>query len=262
LDIHQHNRESWNKNVAEGCPWSVPVTSEDIAAARRGKGRLYLTPTKPVPRDWVGDVRGKDVLCLAAGGGQQGPIVAAAGANVTVLDYCPAQLEIDREVMQREGLDYRLVDGSMDDLSMFADEAFDLIVHPVSNCYVPDVHPVWRECHRVLRPGGVLLAAFCNPVMYIFDPMKIAEGELVVRYSLPSSDAETLDPKDREWMIAEKEAFQFGHLLQDQIGGQIAAGFVITGFFEDYMPDAPWAEYLPSKIATRGVKAANGPSGT
>ena len=254
MDILQHNRESWDKNVAEGCPWSVPVESEQIAAARKGDWEIYLTPTKPVPKEWVGDLAAKTVLCLAAGGGQQGPIVAAAGANVTVLDFSPAQLNVDREVMQREGLDYPLVDGSMDDLSMFEEESFDLIIHPVSNCYVPDVHPVWRECHRVLRAGGTLLAAFCNPVMYIFDPVKVAEGKLEVRYSLPFSDAETLDPKDREWMIAQKEAFQFGHLLEDQIGGQIAAGFAITGFMEDYMPDAPWAKYLPSKIVTRAIK--------
>ncbi len=105
-----------------------------------------------------------DILCLASGGGQQAPILAAAGANVTVFDNSPAQLRQDALVAQREGLPLRTVQGDMRDLSAFGDDSFDLIFHPVSNIFVPEVRPVWRECYRVVRPGGVLLMGTLNPI--------------------------------------------------------------------------------------------------
>ena len=127
-----------------------------------------LTPTKPVPRAWL-EVEGRQVLCLASGGGQQAPILAAAGASVTVLDNSPKQLERDAKMAERHGLPITTVLGDMANLEMFADDSFDLIVHPCSNCFVPDVLPVWREAFRVLRRGCCLLAGFANPAMYVFD---------------------------------------------------------------------------------------------
>src|SRR5262249_39665032 len=158
------------------------------AAARRGDWAIVLTPTRPVPRDWFGDLAGRNVLCLASGGGQQGPILAAAGARVVVLDQSPAQLQRDRDVAAREGLSLAAVEGDMRDLSRFADGSFDLVFHPVSNCFVPDVRPVWREAFRVLRPGGALLAGFSNPTLYVFDDALANKGELVVRHAIPYSD--------------------------------------------------------------------------
>ena len=152
-----------------GRQWSSPVGAEVIAAARRGEWRLRLTETKFAPREWFPDVRGLEVLCLASGGGQQAPTLAAAGARVTVLDNSPRQLAQDRFVAERDSLDLTAVEGDMADLSAFADESFGLVYHPVSNLFVPDVRPVWREAFRVLRRGGVLLAGFLNPVLYLFD---------------------------------------------------------------------------------------------
>src|SRR6185295_686017 len=103
------------------------------------------------------------------GGGQQAPILAAAGAIVTTLDFSPKQLAQDRLVAERDGLTLTTVQGDMTDLSMFADESFDLDFHPVSNTYVPEIRPVWREAYRVLRCGGSLLAGFINPINFVFD---------------------------------------------------------------------------------------------
>ena len=163
MDVVAYNRQAWNQQVEQGNPWTVPFSAEVIAEARQGRWAIVLTPTIPVPRSWFPDpLSGRDVLCLASGGGQQGPILAAAGAQVTVFDNSPAQLARDREVAEREGLAIRTVQGDMADLSAFAAESFDLIFHPVSNLFAPDVRPVWRECYRVLRLGGALLAGFAN----------------------------------------------------------------------------------------------------
>src|SRR5690348_12334798 len=157
MDIRAYNRMAWDRHVEQGNPWTRPVSPEAIAAARQGQWDIILTPTKPIPKDWFPDLRGADVLCLAGGGGQQGPILAAAGATVTVFDNSPKQLAQDRMVADRDGLALRTVEGDMRDLAQFADASFDLIVHPCSNMYVPEVQPVWAEAFRVLRSGRALL---------------------------------------------------------------------------------------------------------
>ena len=252
MDVRQQNREIWDKKVASGDRWTLPVGPEVVAAARAGTWSVILTPKKPVPADWFGDLKGREVLCLASGGGQQGPVLAAAGAVVTVLDNSPAQLARDAEVADRDGLSIRLEEGDMRDLSRFEDASFDLIVHPVSNCFVPDIGPVWRECARVLRPGGSLLSGFCNPVIFCFDPDMEDRGVLRMRYPIPYSDFDALPRHFQRWMEA-GEPISFGHSLADQIGGQLDAGLVVVGFYEDY-GDEPVARYMPGFCATRAVK--------
>jgi SAM-dependent methyltransferase len=259
VDVREYNRTAWDRQVNEGNKWTVPVGPEVTAAARRGEWSIVLTPTKPVPRDWFGPLAGADVLGLASGGGQQGPVFAAAGAKVTVFDNSPGQLARDREVADRDGLTIETVEGDMRDLSCFPDGRFDLVFHPCSNCFVPDVRPVWREAVRVLRPGGVLLAGFANPALYVFDDAAATDrGELVVRHAIPYSDLESLTDEERRRYTDKGEPLVYGHTLDDQIGGQLAAGFVLAGFYEDRDPGHPLAKYLPAFIATRAVKPERG----
>ena len=253
-EILVYNRRAWDRQVERGNPWTIPVGSEEVARARGGDWRIILTPTKPVPADWFPPLAGLDVLCLASGGGQQGPILAAAGASVTVFDNSPSQLAQDRLVAEREGLAIETVQGDMADLSVFPDDHFDLIVHPVSNVFAPDVKPVWREAFRVLRPGGSLLAGFMNAVYYLFDYFALERGEFRVAHCIPYSDLESLDDEERGRLSERDAPVEFGHTLDDQIGGQLAAGFVLTGFYEDRDPDTIIGNYIPSYIASRAIK--------
>ncbi len=229
-----------------------------MGSARRGEWSVLLTPTIPVPRAWFPPLAGAHVLCLASGGGQQGPTFAAAGAHVTVFDNSPMQLGRDREVAEREGLDIRTVEGDMADLSALADADFDLIFHPVSNIFAQDVRPVWREAYRVLRPGGALLAGFNNPDVYIFDLALLdAERRLEVRYALPYSDLESLSEESLRQYLEKGWPLEFSHTLDDQIGGQIAAGFLIAGFYEDRYPPEEndlLSKHMPTFLATRAIK--------
>jgi 2-polyprenyl-3-methyl-5-hydroxy-6-metoxy-1,4-benzoquinol methylase len=139
MDVIEHNREAWNRESREGSEWCRPVTPEVVQAARQGNWSVVLTPNKPVPPDWFGNIRAKRVLSLASGGGQQAPVLAAAGAYVTSFDLSEEQLSKDREVASRESLNLSCEQGNMADLSCFPSESFDLIFHPVSNVFVPDV---------------------------------------------------------------------------------------------------------------------------
>jgi SAM-dependent methyltransferase len=258
IDVRAYNREAWNRQVDERNQWTVPVTLEQVAAARRGDWQILLTPTRPVPREWYPLLPSCDVLCLASGGGQQGPILAALGAHVTVLDNSPRQLAQDRLVAKREGLAVRAVEGDMADLHMFGDDSFGLIVHPVSNVFALDVRPVWREAHRVLRHGGVLMAGFMNPDWYLFDHELVERtGEIKVAYRLPYSDVVSLSPEQRAEYIGKGWPLEFSHSLESQIGGQLEAGLVPTHLFEDRYPESepnPVAGYMLPFIATRAVK--------
>lgn len=258
IDILEHNRLAWDKEVERGNQWTIPVNNEEIERARLGNFKIFLTPTIPIPKEWYPPLKDCDILCLASGGGQQGPLLAAAGANVTTLDYSTRQLARDSLVAERETLEIRTIQGDMADLHMFPNESFDLIIHPVSNTFVPDVRPVWLEAYRVLRHGGTLLAGFTNPFAYLFDQDLIErENILQVKHSIPYSDVESLPEERLRRHLEEHIPLEFSHTLDDQIGGQIAAGFSITGFFEDRFDEGEddlLSEYVPFFISTRALK--------
>ncbi|HEV7306550.1 class I SAM-dependent methyltransferase [Ensifer sp.] len=258
LDIIDHNRQAWDRQARQHCEWSQPVTPDVIAAARTGKWQARLTPGD-LPDGWLPDIRGKKILCLASAGGQQAPILAAAGADVTVFDLSEGQLDQDRLVAEREGLSLTAVQGDMRDLSVFADETFDIVFHPISNLYVPDLQPVWRECRRVLKAGGRLLASFYNPIVFVGDrdPDLAEQGLVRPTYKVPFVEAEHLPPEVVDGKIERGEALVFGHSLADQIEGQLQAGFLLAGFHEDWQPSPRFVidSFVPTFIATCAIKS-------
>jgi len=257
MDVLSHNRTAWDQMVNERSRWTVPVPVEEIAQARDGHVTVILTPIRVVPTDWFPPLDGVRTLCLAAAGGQQAPVLAAAGAHVSVLDNSPQQLAQDRLVAEREQLQLELLEGDMADLSRFPDQSFGLIFHPCSNTFVPDVRPVWQECYRVLQPGGILLAGFTNPLRYLFDDERKENGNLEVRYRIPYSDLDYLQEDHIQREVRAGRPLEFGHSLQDQIGGQLDAGFLISGFYEDRFPESdadPLSRFIDTFIATRAIR--------
>lgn len=253
-ETSEYNRKAWDHLVSQGNEWTVPVTAEEIDAAREGNWSVVLTPEKKVPRDWFGDSSGLRVLALASGGGQQVPILAAAGAKVTVLDNSPKQLDQDQSVADRHGLVIKTVLGDMRELSCFASNSFDLVFNPCSIGFVPNVQPVFNEVARVLRPGGRFLAGFTNPVRSIFDEKGIERNEMLVRHSLPYSDETHLTDDELNELREDREPFMFSHTLDDLIGGQLEAGLRMTGFFEDRPVKDPASKYFAGYFATRFEK--------
>jgi ubiquinone/menaquinone biosynthesis C-methylase UbiE len=258
MDFLAYNRQAWNHLADIGDKWSIPVTEKELKAAQSGTFEIYLTPAKPVPAEWLGNINGKAVLCLASGGGQQVPMLAAAGAHVTSFDYSDRQLQLDTDTCRAHGLDVTAVQGDMRDLSILNDLQFDLIFHPCSNCFVNDVKAVWSECFRVLKSGGTLLAGFSNPFMYLFDPEKKEnENILQVKYALPYSDFESLTEEEQKRYTQKNEPMIFSHTLTDQLGGQMRAGFHMIDLYEDNWGGSEREDvFFPSFLATRSLKPA------
>ncbi|MBL8077682.1 MAG: class I SAM-dependent methyltransferase [Anaerolineales bacterium] len=252
MDVRKYNQEAWDRQVSSGKnPWTVPVTPEIIVKARKGEWSVLLTENISVPREWFPPMEELKILGLACGGGQQGPVFAAAGAQVTIFDNSPAQLSRDREVAERENLKIETVEGDTRDLSVFENESFDLIFHPVSNLFIHEIRPVWKEAYRVLRHGGAMLSGFMNPLFYLFDWDEMENGILNVKYKIPFSDVDTYG---MERLQQEDRPAEFGHSLTDQLAGQMEAGFHLIGMYEDRHSGAKISEFSPTYIATRAIK--------
>ena len=253
-----HNRRAWNRLSGPHCPWSIPADDDRIAAARRGEFEITVAGPRAVPREWLGEPSGQSVLCLGAGGGQQAPVLAAAGYCVTLLDISDAQLALDREVCTRHALDVRIEQGTMTDLSRFDSSSFDLIVNPVSNPYISDVRQAWREAARVLAPGGRLIAGSINPLLYLFEENEGEDGKgLTVVHRLPYVESESLDEHDLALAVQGEMVFTWSHSLEDIIQGQIDAGLIIAGLYESKRTDtrAPSINrYAPTYIVTMAEK--------
>lgn len=216
---HEHNRRVWNKMARDRGPLTRQARDEDFA-----------NPLLAVDKyGWLGEsIAGWRTLCLAAGGGRQSALYAAAGAQVTVVDISQEMLELDRQVASERGLNMRIVQASMDDLSMLSDAEFDLVIHPVSTCYVPDVAPVFREVARVLRQGGIYVSQHKQPVSLQADVRPAGRGyELIEPYYRQGPLPDVAGSPHRE-----SGALEYLHRWEQLLGGMCRAGLVIEDLVE------------------------------
>jgi len=167
------NKARWEEVVKEGAGCTRPYLELDVEAFRayrEGEKRVLPKSCCDSPADGtvMATARGKDCLCLGAGGGQQSALFSLLGARVTVLDICEGQLEGDRKAAAHYGYDVITIQGDMRDLSELADESFDL-VYGTGACYIPDVHEVFVGVARILRSEGLYRADFMNPYTEFVD---------------------------------------------------------------------------------------------
>ena len=214
--------------------------------ALQGEWDVKLTPKKNVPHSWFGNLKGKRLLGLASGGGQQIPIFSALGAECTVLDYNDMQLESERIISKREGYSVDIVKADMSKPLPFPDAHFDIIFCPPSLCYIEKVEPLLNECARILKDRGILMITFENGINYITD----INDESKIAQSLPFNPLK--DPS----LFREEDGMQFSHSITEQIGGLVKSGFIITDLYEDTNGYGLLDELsIPSFIAIRAIKA-------
>jgi SAM-dependent methyltransferase len=221
-----HNARAWDQLAAGGVPLARPA-----ADAAFGDPRNWLGGGGPAGgRAWLpASLAGLEVLCLAAAGGKHGPLYAAAGATVTVVDCSSGMLELDRQVARERGVNLELVQGSMDSLGMLAAARFDLVIHPVSTCYLPDVAAVFAAVARVIRPGGLYVSQHKSPasLQASVHPNRAGRYELVH----PLGRGEPLPPES-PGRLREAGTQEFVHSLSELLGGLCRAGFVIEDVHE------------------------------
>lgn len=265
LNYTNINEHSWDNWADEKCVWTLPITHQEFINAQNGEMELYLTPLKTVPKNWYFPLKEKKILGLASGGGQQCPLFVAGGAEVTVFDISSKQLASDKFVAEREGYDISLIKGDMTQKFPFEDESFDLVFHPVSNSYVENLSHIWNECYRVLKHGGELLAGFANPTIYLY---KKDKDGYRLSYAMPFNPLNDLAEEELK-LVSNTDGVQFGHSFSEQLAHQIDAGFMVTGFYEDYHPidnavthydtcigeiASYLSKYMPVYFATKSIK--------
>lgn len=215
----EHNQRAWDERVRRQDRHTRTVLARD------------LQNPLPVldPENWLGgNVRGRKVLCLASGGGLQSAMFAAAGASVTVVDLSNEMLNQDREIAARYGFQVLAVQASMDDLSMFAAGHFEIVLQPVSTCYVPDIGAVFREVARVLREGGIYISQHKQPASLQAETLPGPKGYTIIELA---DRKEALPPVLPCWH-READAIEYLHSWSSIIGGMCRAGFVIEDLIE------------------------------
>lgn len=214
------NRRAWDERVRRA-QWHTETARE----------RDFLDPLSAIDdQGWLGgNVRGRRVLCLAAGGGKHGPLFAAAGADVTVVDLSGAMLELDRRVAAERGLTLKLVETSMDRLEMFGDAIFDIIIQPVSTCYVPDILAVYHEVARVTAAGGLYISQHKQPASLQTEVLPAGRGYLI---SEPYFRGGPLPAVVEGCLHREAGTVEFLHRWDELIGGLCRSGFVLEDLRE------------------------------
>lgn len=244
-DIFEQVEKNINALVNGGVGFSIPVTHEEIEYFKAEKkildNRMFMPPCEWLPEN-IADMK---ILLPAGAGGQQAPLLAALGADVTVIDISDKMLEQDIMVAKRENLKINIEKGNICDLSRFNDEYFDLIINPPSLFYVPDVMPVFGECYRVLKINGIFIMTAPNPINYIYN-YDSEKDIYILSNKLPFISYE------HDEGCAESGWVEYGHTLDSYIGGQIKCGFAIIGFNEESEYDADSS--FDSGFTTRAIK--------
>jgi SAM-dependent methyltransferase len=219
-----HNARAWDKLALRQVPLAQAATDADLAK-----------PLSAIdPWGWLGgDIRGLKVLCLAAGGGRHSAIYATAGAQVTVVDISSEMLALDRAVAAERKLDLRIIQTSMDELSMFAAGEFDIVIQPVSTCYVADVSRTFTGVARVTRPGGLYISQHKSPASLQADITPTGDG---YRLNEPYYRRGPL-PAAGLSRVRELGTLEFLHRWEQLVGGICRSGFVVEDLVEPLHAD-------------------------
>ena len=240
MDAKEINRIAWNNEVEKRNYWTIPVNHEEILDARKKEIKIHLTPMKYMPPSFL-EGTGKRTLLLGGGGGQQGPLLAAYGKSVTVVDISERQLENDQIVCEREDLEITTVNADMCSLDFIEDGSFDFVMIPESINFISELDKLYSEVDRVLKKDGVLIISFANPALYIFDVKKLERGKLKIKYTLPFNSEVSLSRKEIERKF---DTMEYSHTLDEIIGGLLKRNFTVIDFYTDGSDTEPIDSYL------------------
>jgi SAM-dependent methyltransferase len=221
-DPRQHNKAAWDRRARLRLRHTASALDQHLA-----------NPLPIVdPEGWLGNsVRNKRALCLASGGGLQSGLLAAAGAIVTVVDISSEMLNLDRQLARAKGFSFRLVEASMDNLGALTDGEFDLVLQPVSTCYIPNITAVYAEVSRVLTTDGIYISQHKQPASLQARALPSQAGGYLVEkpyYGLSNE----LPPTELPGLYREEDCSEFLHRWEEILGSLCRSGFVIEDVTE------------------------------
>lgn len=118
---------------------------------------------RPATLALLGDVAGLRVLDAGCGSGICSEILARGGATVHGVDVTPAMIELARR--RCAGLPVELALGDLTKpLHWLSDRSFDRVLCALALDYVESLDRVFRELHRVTRPGGAFVFSMSHPM--------------------------------------------------------------------------------------------------
>jgi SAM-dependent methyltransferase len=222
----EHNRRIWDERARRHQTHTQPVSDQDFENARALVDECGWLPPS---------LKGLRVLCLAAGGGRHAPLLAFLGADVTVVDISGQMLDLDRKVSVARNLSVRIVQTSMDNLSMLPRAAFDLILQPVSTCYVPDISAVYLQVAQISAPGALYISQHKQPASLQGSSLP---GPLGYVMTHPYYRSTPLPPEINGLEHREAGTLEFIHRWEDLVGGLCRRGFVVEDLVEPRHADA------------------------
>ncbi len=233
-EVYKKNKIFWEQQVAEKCGFTRPWLDIDPGEAKKyAAGKVHVSPDNPLadmyPCEVLADVKGKNVLCLAAGGGQQSAVFGLLGALVTVVDISERQLMGDKKAAEHYGYTVVTIQSDLSDLSFLEGGSFDIVYQAPSIGYIPDILSLYGEVARITKSGGIFRADAYNPIgQFVDDHSWDGNG---YRISIPYAVKEKQRSKD-------EEVIEFRHYLDETFNGLINSSFVVEKVAE--MPEGLW----------------------
>lgn len=257
-EVAEYNQARWKALAQANALFTRPKLDLDVESARKIVD----------PDESFGDLNGKNVLCLAGGGGQQSAAFAVLGANVSVFDISAEQLEHDKEIAEHYQIEIKTFQGDMRNLECFEAASFDIVHHAYSLNFVPDAGEVFREVARILRTDGLYVFSCANPFsMGMGQNDWNGEGYVMKNaYSI----GQKITYNDQDWVYDKNSnesipnPIEYRHTLSDLVNGIVISGFKILNVSDqsDMYPNQnaepkswdhfvsfapPWLKFLAKK---------------
>ena len=125
----------------------------------------------------LGDVEGKQFLDAGCGEGYLARYYAKKGADVTAIDLSQRLIETSEQLTEKEGItiDYRV--DNVCYIESVPNAEFDIILSNLVLLNIPCIDDAFKEFHRVLKVGGVLVFSIVHPAFNFYGPGSWEMGE-------------------------------------------------------------------------------------
>lgn len=251
--VSEINSKAWDIEVENEHWATIPISTEELEKLEQEGFPISLTGSRYLPTDWLGEVVGKDILCVACGGGQQTLLLALKGANVTSLDNSARQLDRDRESASKHQVVVETILGSMDSAQSYPNHQYDYIILGMGAQFVEDISKVFPLIQERLKTNGTFIGAFVNPVCYLFDWEAYENNKMEIKYKVPYSDLTSISQIERVRVIGEDSPVEFGHSLEQIFRGVTQAGMIIHDYIEEFDAKEKMGEYFPSYFSIKAI---------